>query len=442
MRTFDLGRDWKTLLSHLPGEYEQLAVEHKQLNTQWPNAKIDSAALLLRFIFLHVGADLALRQTVEVMAQGGAPKLSHVRLHYRMRRAYPYLADLVARMCGTAQREAAPERWGGYEMVAVDGSSVSGPGADGTDARLHLVLRLGDLRVLNAIVTGVTGGETLRRFGWTQGQLVIADRGYANAPGIAWAVEQGADVLVRVNRGALPLFCVGDDEGQQLDVLSWCRALPGHRATERAVDVVHRDGRHERRVRGRLIGFRLPEPEAAQARERAREEHGPGVSSEQLEAAEYIVLFTTAPAARLTAARCVEAYRLRWQVELQFKRWKSICRLDRLPDYRDDTILSWVTAKVLLGLLLDRLGCVLVAAPEWSGRSTRALARQPWKLTSILWPMIVAAILPLRLADTVDRLPAIVHSLEAMDDHLDDRQLPSFRNHYYPSQGEGALLNC
>jgi hypothetical protein len=55
-------------------------------------------------------------------------------------------------------------------------------------------------------VTGVAGGETLRRFAWSPGELAIGDRGYANPPGIAWVVGQGADVLIRVNRGALPLF--------------------------------------------------------------------------------------------------------------------------------------------------------------------------------------------------------------------------------------------
>lgn len=433
MRTLDPERDWRTLLSYLPEDFEQLAVTHRQLNTQWANSKINSAALLLRYIFVHVGADLALRQTVAVMAQSGAPALSHVRLHYRMRRAHPYLADLVTRMTEQVRASAGPELWGGYEMTCLDGSSVSGPGAEGTDARLHLVLRLSDLRVLNAAVTDVKDGETLRRFTWNAGQLAIVDRGYANAPGIAWVVEQDADVLVRFNRGSLPIF---DEQGEPIDVTSWCRALPRHRASERHATIVHRQGRTGRttqRIEGRLIGFRLPEAEAERARARTREEHGPKVSAEQLEAATYILLFTTAPAERLSAARCIEAYRLRWQVELHFKRWKSLCHLDRLPDYRDDTIISWVTAKVLLGLLLDAIGDAEMVSPSWSSRPTRALARQPWQLTTLLWPMIVAAILPMRLADTIATLPDLVEHVEATDLDTDERQVTAFRNRFYPS---------
>jgi hypothetical protein len=269
MRTLDPERDWETLLSYLPFDYEQVAADHKQLNTQWRNAKIGSAAVLLRFIFLHVGADLALRQTVKLMDQAGAPKLSHVRLHYRMRRAYPFLAALVARMTADGRKDATPELWGGYEMVCLDGSTVCGPGAEGIDARLHLVVRLSDLRVTHAMVTDVSEGETLRRFCWSAGQLVIIDRGYSNAPGIVWALDQGAEVLVRLNRGALPIL---DEQGATMDILSWCRALSGHRATEQNVEVTHREGRNTRRIPGRLVGFRLPEAEAAQARRRTREE--------------------------------------------------------------------------------------------------------------------------------------------------------------------------
>jgi Transposase DDE domain len=439
MRTLDPERDWQTFISYLPADYEELAIAHKQLNTQWKNAKIPSAAVLLRFIFLHVAANLALRQTVMLMEQAGGPRLSHVRLHYRMRRAYPYLAALVARMTADARGETVRELWGGYEMLCLDGSTVSGPGAEGVDARLHVVLRLSDLSVTNAAVTDVTEGETLRRFFWNAGQLVIVDRGYSNPPGIAWVLDQGADVLVRLNRGALPVF---DEHAEQIDILPWCRALPGHCAREQKVEIVHRDGRSVRRYPGRLVGFRLRDAEATQARQRAREEFGPSVTDEQLEAAEYIVLFTSTPTDRMSAARCIETYRLRWQVELQFKRWKSLCHLDRLPDYRDDTILSWVTAKILLGLLLDRIGDVDVAVPRLTTRPSRAMARQPWQLTTILWPMIVAAVMPVRLHDAIANLPTIVEQLEAVDDDVDDRQVTLFRNRFYPVPNKGLPANC
>jgi len=431
VRTIHPDRDWQMLLSYLPDDYEQLAQEHRLLNLQWSNAKVTSAQALLRLILLHVGANLPLRQTVVTVAQAGGPKVSQVWLHQKMRRARPYLAALVARLTSATAAAARPEQWAGYEMVCLDGSTVSGPGAEGSDARIHVVLRLHDLAVRDVLVTGATEGETLRRFLWMPEQLVIVDRGYSNPPGIAHVVDEGAAVLVRVNRGALPLYGEGL---QQIDVLDWCRSLAGHRATESAVQVVHGQGRKARRIDGRLIGIRLPDREAQDARERVRREEGPGVTEEQLEAAAYVVLFTTAPSSRLTAARAVDAYRLRWQVELQFKRWKSICHFDMVPNYRDDTIQSWLTAKVLLGLLLDRIGSATMATP--AAATTRPMARQPWKLTAIVWPMIVSALMPMRLAQAAQHLPAIAHQLDALDATPAARQVTTFRSRFYPHREE------
>jgi hypothetical protein len=204
----------------------------------------------------------------------------------------------------------------------------------------------------HAEVTGVSGGETLRRFPWSPGELAIGDRGYANPPGIAWVVERGADVLVRVNRGSLPLF---DRSGTQIDVLAMLRPLRVNKPSEWKVQVDHLVQGEHRIIKGRLVAVRLPRDKAEEARQRVLREHGNDATDEQLEAASFVALFTTTPRGRMPTQRCLQAYELRWQVELQFKRWKSLCDFDRLPNYRDDTILAWLYAKVLLGLLLDRM---------------------------------------------------------------------------------------
>jgi Transposase DDE domain len=51
--------------------------------------------------------------------------------------------------------------------------------------------------------------------------------------------------------------------------------------------------------------------------------------AETLYTAEFVVVFTTI-LHELTAAQVLELYRARWQVELEFKRTKSIRELDQL----------------------------------------------------------------------------------------------------------------
>lgn len=352
MTTISLSRedDWRALAAHLPANYALLAVEHKQLQTQYGNAKITTADWLLRLILLHVGANLPLRQTVALMAEAGGPELSAMRLHMKMRRATPYLRALVERMVGWTA-SAKPELWAGYSMVLIDATAVCGPGATGTDARIHTKLRASDVSILDAVVTDVRGGETFRHFQFAPGELAIVDRAYCNANNVALALASGADILVRFNRTSLPL----SHEGSAVDPLATLRRLGDADVLDLPVYFDHEGDR----IAARLIAQRLPAEAAARARVRLQKEHGAAhVSKNSLEAAAYVVLLTTAPRARMSSTRCLEAYRLRWQIELQFKRWKSLCGFDRLPNYRDDTIVAWIYAKVLLGILLDRMSSI------------------------------------------------------------------------------------
>jgi hypothetical protein len=344
-----LGR-WQTITSFLPPDYAALADEHQQVETKYGNAKIRDADTLLRFILLHVGADLPLRQTVVLMAEAGLPKLSPMRLHKKMCRAVPYLRDLVGRMVDWPT-EGAPERWGGYLFSAVDATVVCGPGAIGTDARIHTKLRVADVSVSDVQVTDEHGGESFRRFSWEAGELAVGDRAYFTPPGIEHVLDASADVLVRYRLDGVEL---SDGHGDVIDVLDAASHLEVGQTCD--LDVVAK--LPTRREPGRLIAYRLSDDAVERARERLRREKGAALSARVFESAKYVLLFTTAQRSRLDAERCLQAYRLRWQIELQFKRWKSLCGFDLLPNERDDTTLAWIYAKVLLGLVLDRMASI------------------------------------------------------------------------------------
>jgi hypothetical protein len=106
---------------------------------------------------------------------------------------------------------------------------------------------------------------------------------------------------------------------------------------------------------GRIVALRLPRKQATEARRRLLKEQGAKASERDLLWAEYVVLFTTVPATVLPDEAILALFRLRWQVELQIKRDKSLGGLDRLPNFRPDTIEGWVSAKLLLGALARRL---------------------------------------------------------------------------------------
>lgn len=349
--TLDLREDWQSLLKYLPAGYEALAHEYKMVETQYGNAKITTVDELWRVLFLHVGADLPLRDTAALLAITGGPMISPNRIHMKLRRAGPYVQAVLTQMCDHRER-VEPECWGGYDMIAVDGSSVTCPGAKGTDARLHAAIRLSDLHIQEAVVTDSSEGETLRRFFFTPGQLAIVDRCYANGSGIAWVRHCNADVLTRLNRGALPLY---DEKRKEIDVVAWARTLSEGVAKEQQVWIYVENDCGNQWIVGRLVGTKLPAEKAKEAQQRLRKEQGAQVTADSLEMAAYVLVFTTADASRLKAEQVLEAYRLRWQVELLFKRWKSLGGIDQVPTSREDTTLAWLSIKLLLGILVERM---------------------------------------------------------------------------------------
>ena len=72
-------------------------------------------------------------------------------------------------------------------------------------------------------------------------------------------------------------------------------------------------------------------------------------------AAEFMILATSLPKSGYSAKAVLAAYRLRWQIELAFKRLKSLLHIDQLPTRTERGSQSWLYAHLILALLCDDL---------------------------------------------------------------------------------------
>lgn len=371
----ELHIEWDFIMAQLPEGWRELAIERGLIAQQPPqlHAKVTDIEQVLRPLLFRIGLGTSLQMAVSTVAIARASiaakegeeaaqaahllDLSAPALHYWERKLPGYLSELLARMIGSADLFS-PARWHGYDIVIGDGTTLTGPGAKGTTARALYALRLSDMKVLGVHTTDEHGTESLRIFDVRPGQLWIGDRFYANPYDIAWVVDAGADVLVRYKFQALPLY---DAQGKPFDVMDHVRPLgkPGQMA-EWYAEVHLKD---HVPIRGRLCAVRLPEKEANKARDRLRHEEGDDVSPRSLEAAAWLILFTTAPVERVATCEVFDLYRLRWQVEIEIKRNKSLGGLDGLPNFRPDTIATWVLGKLLLQQIARKIVSPSVAFP-------------------------------------------------------------------------------
>ncbi len=214
----------------------------------------------------------------------------------------------------------------GRRFVVIDASSIQAPGATGTDHRLHIAMDLVSLQFLEVFVSDVHTGETLKHFTLAPGDVAVADRGYAHCQGMSAAVQQGAELIVRLNPFSVVLC---DAAGAPLEL---CAALKRqHMETIRtlAVALCATGGQHE--VRGWVHAYRLNAEQANRARHKCRQGHKKGTpNAESLLLAGWVLVFTTLAPAVLSAQTIMALYRCRWQVEIAIKRWKSVLDVDAL----------------------------------------------------------------------------------------------------------------
>ena len=91
-----------------------------------------------------------------------------------------------------------------------------------------------------------------------------------------------------------------------------------------------------------------------------------------LEAAKYILLLTSLPADAFPPADILALYRFRWQIELAFKRFKSLAGLDMLPAKKPELARAWIYARLIVAIIAEQIaGQVPDSSPSGLDNATR-----------------------------------------------------------------------
>lgn len=356
--------DWRLLVSFLPGNWRELAAKTGALKGL---RKDKSAENLLRVLLIHLGCGHSLRETAVRARKAQLANLSSVALWKRLRKSQDWLQAL----CVELFRERGVELAGqaGFQVRAIDATTVKEPGKSGSLWRIHYSVRLPSLACDYFKLTETEGpgtGESLRQFPIREGDYLLADRGYSTAAGIGYAAAAGGRVTVRVNTGSLAFQ---REEGEPFDLLEQvCTLRTAGAERSWPVRVVAPQGPA---VAGRVCAIRKTEEAIRIAQDGIRRDakrKGRQVQPQTLEFARYVIVFTTFPAAEVSGSEVLEWYRLRWQVELVFKRFKSLAELGHLPKHNDESAKAWLYGKLLVALLVEKLIGHAIAISPWGYR--------------------------------------------------------------------------
>ena len=305
-----------------------------------------------------------MRSTAAWASAIGLADISNVALLYRLRNCGDWLAGMVGRALGGAAPEAASDRL----IRLIDATTVPQAGLAARQKnglwRVHSAFELPAERFGFFEVTDQREGERFDRIPVVKGEIRIADRAYMQPHRIAGVLAAGGDILVRAGwKGARWL----DADGNPVDLVALLRNTP-HDLIDRPI-WVHRRG--ARPLGLRLVALRKSPTAAEAARRKARREAQKGghqISKQTLDAADWVILVTSLPPEAFPTADILALYRLRWRIELAFKRLKSLVGLHGPPGVDERSARPYVLAHLLMILLLEPL----VDALEDSPRSAAA----------------------------------------------------------------------
>lgn len=360
--------DWEAILAGLPSDLDLDLLARETKAIQRVRA-IPDAVTLLRLALMHGPGGRTLKQTSAWADISGVAEISAPSLSDRLHQSVSFFDALTARLLA-ARAPARPTPWHGRCLHLCDASSLSQPGSKGTDWRIHATYDLGRGGFSQLELTDGHGAEALSRVRPKESVVIIADRGYAKAGEMAALLEPvdgpPCDFIIRTGWAMLRLET---ETNEAFDLIDGLRRMEADCASDRlqewSLQALHGRGKQVKRLPLRLLAVALPAEQAATARQELRRKASrqQRVLDPRSElAAGFMVLVTSLPP-EIPGADICAVYRLRWQIELAFKRLKSLLRIDRLPTHTKEGSLSWLYPHLILALLIDDICQEILDSP-------------------------------------------------------------------------------
>ena len=392
----EIVKDWDRLVERLPAGWEGRAREQKAFVRRRACA---SAGDLLRLVLAASVFGWSHRMVAGWAALQGIAQLSGEAVGLRVRQARAWLSVEVGGLLQLRR-----ERWSGrtVRVRLVDATTIREPGPRGAEWRAHAMIDLEAGALCGLDLTDKHGAESLVRQPCEPGEIAVADRAHGRRTDFGRLLQHGTDLVVRIGWRNLPLET---PDGEPLDLPGWLTSsIDG--PTERPVQVQTPTGAYPLR----LIVVPLPPEQAAEARRRCRQaakKKQRTVDQRTVLAAGFVLLVTTLAAATWPRTDVLALYRCRWQIELLFKRLKSIWHLDQLrardPESAQAFILGVILAALLAGEIQRSRPLPLDA---WLDDPHHPLSRWRW---DVLWHEVSLAAIrgPLDLLTLQRRLPSL-----------------------------------
>jgi hypothetical protein len=355
-----VNEDWTNVVARLGGA-ETLKVTARETKAFLRPREITNAVDLLRLILAYCLGERGLRSTTAWAMSVGLVDISNVALLYRLRQCGDWLAMLV----GQTLAGAAPQASRGRIIRIIDATTVPKKGAVARKRnqlwRIHSAFDLPRERFGHFELTDQQAGETLDRIPVVAGEIRLADRAYLQPDRMAALIEAGADFVIRAGWKSARWL---DSKGDAVDLVAELRKAAARGLIDRPIWIKRK---RSTPLALRLVAVRKPAQAIAASRRKVHRDAQRGghqLSKQTLDAADWVILITSLKPKDFATADVLALYRLRWRIELAFKRLKSLIGLKGPPGTDERSARPHVLAHLLTILLLEPLVDELEDSPR------------------------------------------------------------------------------
>lgn len=337
------------LIAELPDGYESDCFEQGAITRI---RGVSSPADLMMLAMFHLQNGCTLMEISEIARITKLGEMSDVAFMKRFEKCGNWFKAINSKIVShTLVNYIKPKWMEGFSPIGLDASEVVEKGRSGRTYRLHYALDIFNMKSVDFSITDIKVGESLVNFKLTSDHLVLGDRIYTTINGIRHCESCGAKFVLRLRKNSFTIRNENDDVIDLVQTIS-------NASEENIISM--------KAYATNLAGAKIPirvcakkkEPEAIKntrkKMKRLETKKQLNISEETKVFNEYIIVVTNLDDT-VSSEEILETYRLRWQVEIFFKRLKSILDFGDLPKRREGSVIAWLNGKLMISLLIESI---------------------------------------------------------------------------------------
>ncbi len=337
----------KEILNLLPEDYKNACWETKAMDRR--RGIQDEETLLALCLYCSYGNSLI--DTQNYALTSFSVKISDVGFMKRFKKCNEWIKWINQRMI--SEHSAfynIPEKLKSQNIIAIDASDITSKGAVRQTWRLHYAVNLFSMSTEQFKITSESTGESLKNFELHKNDLILADRIYATVTGIEYCRKAGANFILRIRNKAFKLY---DKDGNEAALPELLKDV-GNTCCD--FQVYYKNSDKELKPLRFCAVKKTAEEQAFEQKQLQRKESRKQLKiSEETKFTHKYFFVVTSLDETFSAEDILALYRLRWQVEMVFKRFKSILDLGSMPTKTAESSEMWLNCKMLIALLIEKL---------------------------------------------------------------------------------------